>query len=175
MRNSNRHLPPAEAQPDLIPDPFDLVREYCRLAVQRPLSDADMNRLEQILTLAESDGLLDFWINEADHFLAHELALTDESSIHACENQQAMLREHLACKIPAMNTDSQLFQELKQRLQTSSKELQLHLKSRGFDPGPIDGQLGPRTHSALVDFQKAHQLDADGVPNASTRDALGLS
>jgi peptidoglycan hydrolase-like protein with peptidoglycan-binding domain len=68
-----------------------------------------------------------------------------------------------------------LFQELKQRLQTASKELQQHLKSRGFDPGPIDGILGPRTHCAIVSFQKAHQLTADGIPGAITREALGLS
>lgn len=174
MTKINGHLPPTDAFPEATPDPLEIVREYCQLAVRQNLSDFEAECLTQILKQAESDGWLDFWINEADHFLAHELNLTDKQSIYACENQQARLREYLDYESDS-EVDSELFQELKQRLQTSSKELQQHLKSRGFDPGPIDGILGPRTHSAIVSFQKAHQLIADGIPDATTREALGLS
>jgi murein L,D-transpeptidase YcbB/YkuD len=174
MSKINRHLPPTDASSKATSDPLDIVREYCKLAVRQNLSDFEAERLTQILKQAESDGWLDFWINEADHFLAHELNLTGNQSIYACENQQAKLREYLDYETDS-EMDAELFQELKQRLQNSSKELQQHLKSRGFDPGPIDGILGPRTHSAIVSFQKAHKLVADGIPDATTRDALGLS
>jgi hypothetical protein len=173
MDRSNRHLPPTDAHSTATLNLLDIVREYCQLAVRRNLSDPEADRLEQILTLAEFDGYLDFWINEADHFLAHELNLTDEESIYDCDNQQAKLREYLENE-PANEVDSKLFQALKQRLQTASKELQQHLKNRGFDPGPIDGVLGPRTQSAIVSFQKAHRLIPNGILDATTREALGL-
>ena len=35
------------------------------------------------------------------------------------------------------------------------KTMQQTLKDKGFDPGPIDGAMGPRTAAALRDSQKA--------------------
>ncbi|HZY30669.1 MAG TPA: peptidoglycan-binding domain-containing protein, partial [Candidatus Methylomirabilis sp.] len=34
------------------------------------------------------------------------------------------------------------------------KAAQEAMKAKGFDPGPIDGIMGPKTTSALKDFQK---------------------
>jgi GH24 family phage-related lysozyme (muramidase) len=34
------------------------------------------------------------------------------------------------------------------------KETQERLKAHGFDPGPIDGKWGPKTRSAVLDFQR---------------------
>jgi peptidoglycan hydrolase-like protein with peptidoglycan-binding domain len=36
----------------------------------------------------------------------------------------------------------------------------------------VDGKMGPKTHAALMDFQKAHGLKATGRPDKETRDAL---
>ena len=33
--------------------------------------------------------------------------------------------------------------------------MQQALKDKGFDPGPIDGTVGPRTSAALSSYQKA--------------------
>ena len=33
--------------------------------------------------------------------------------------------------------------------------MQQTLKDKGFNPGPIDGTVGPRTTAALSDYQKA--------------------
>lgn len=41
-------------------------------------------------------------------------------------------------------------------------ELQAQLQAQGFDPGTIDGQLGPQTTSAIRAYQKSQQLQADG-------------
>jgi len=38
----------------------------------------------------------------------------------------------------------------------NNKQLQSTLKAAGFDPGPIDGKIGPRTKRAIIAFQKAH-------------------
>ena len=52
------------------------------------------------------------------------------------------------------------------------KKVQLALEQAGFDPGPIDGELGPRTDQALRAFQKAHGLEPDGIVGVKTWTAL---
>ncbi len=44
----------------------------------------------------------------------------------------------------------------------SPKDVQRALKAAGFDPGSTDGKMGPRTKSAIRDFQLANGLQADG-------------
>jgi N-acetylmuramoyl-L-alanine amidase len=47
--------------------------------------------------------------------------------------------------------------------------VQMRLKNLGFDPGPIDGLLGPRTKAAIRGFQKLHPpLPVDGVCGSET-------
>lgn len=53
----------------------------------------------------------------------------------------------------------------RQRLPT--KILQTELDQLGFQPGPIDGIHGPRTHRALVAFQRAMQLTPGKVDPAT--------
>jgi peptidoglycan hydrolase-like protein with peptidoglycan-binding domain len=50
--------------------------------------------------------------------------------------------------------------------------LQRQLDRHGFSPGGIDGQFGAKTRRALVDFQRAHGLNADGVAGPATWQAL---
>lgn len=47
-------------------------------------------------------------------------------------------------------------------------DLQLRLGAMGFDAGRVDGIFGPRTASALVDFQKNAGLGADGICGPDT-------
>ncbi|MCL2350996.1 MAG: peptidoglycan-binding protein, partial [Firmicutes bacterium] len=42
-------------------------------------------------------------------------------------------------------------------------ELQTLLASRGFSPGPADGIFGPLTQNAVLAFQRANGLAADGI------------
>ena len=42
------------------------------------------------------------------------------------------------------------------------KQIQTALKSAGFNPGSIDGKLGPRTKRALREFQNSKGLTQDG-------------
>lgn len=44
------------------------------------------------------------------------------------------------------------------------RRLQKALADLGFDPGPADGMLGPRTRGALREWQKSRNLPADGYP-----------
>jgi LysM repeat protein len=51
--------------------------------------------------------------------------------------------------------------------------LQVALRAHGFDPGPVDGVRGDLTSNALVRFQRARGLAADGKLGPLTRRALG--
>jgi len=51
---------------------------------------------------------------------------------------------------------------------------QTRLKELGFDPGPIDGGIGPRTQAALRKYQAAQGLKVTGELNRETLRALGI-
>lgn len=50
--------------------------------------------------------------------------------------------------------------------------LQRALAAAGFSPGPIDGDFGPKTRAAVLAFQRAHGLTADGIAGPRTLAAL---
>ena len=51
-------------------------------------------------------------------------------------------------------------------------DLQKFLTNNGFKPGPIDGQSGPQTVSAIKAFQTASGLLADGIVGNKTKAAM---
>jgi len=53
-------------------------------------------------------------------------------------------------------------------------QAQERLHTAGFDPGPVDGSLGPQTRAALRRYQATHGLPVTGELDAATRRALGL-
>jgi len=57
-------------------------------------------------------------------------------------------------------------------VQLSPKQIQRALKSAGFYQGPIDGKIGSKTKEAIVKFQKAKGLKADGIVGKRTLAAL---
>jgi hypothetical protein len=46
------------------------------------------------------------------------------------------------------------------------------LKEAGFNPGPLDGLLGPRTREALRRYQASHGLPETGVLDEATQESL---
>ncbi|MBN9084314.1 MAG: N-acetylmuramoyl-L-alanine amidase [Rhizobiales bacterium 62-17] len=54
----------------------------------------------------------------------------------------------------------------------SVEAIQRALARAGFDPGPVDGKLGPKTLAAIKAFQKAHALLVDGIAGPMTQAAL---
>jgi peptidoglycan hydrolase-like protein with peptidoglycan-binding domain len=54
------------------------------------------------------------------------------------------------------------------------RQVQQKLKTEGFDPGPVDGVLGPQTESALRDWQQSKGISASGRVDRPTLAALGL-
>lgn len=55
------------------------------------------------------------------------------------------------------------------------KTLQTKLKRWGYYSGSVDGIFGSGTKAAVVYFQKANGLTADGIVGAATAKALGMS
>jgi peptidoglycan hydrolase-like protein with peptidoglycan-binding domain len=55
----------------------------------------------------------------------------------------------------------------------TTKDIQTALKNAGFDPGTIDGKMGPMTRQAIKEFQKAKGLVPDGVVGPKTWGMLG--
>lgn len=54
------------------------------------------------------------------------------------------------------------------------RQAQKRLKTLGFDPGAVDGVMGPHTQQALRTFQRAHGLSPNGKLDTATRKALGV-
>jgi len=53
--------------------------------------------------------------------------------------------------------------------------IQRALKSKGHNPGPIDGSIGAQTIRAVNEFQRANKLPVDRYLNLQTVKALGVS
>ncbi|MBE9066854.1 peptidoglycan-binding protein [Leptolyngbya cf. ectocarpi LEGE 11479] len=119
-----------------------VIQTYCQIATQPTLSDHDTARLDTILATAETDPLLSFLIDEADHMLAHLHGLIDDVEI---ADQQQKLQ---TCLSEAWL--NQAFQDLTHRLQESQcQHLQQYLQQEGFYQGAIDGVMGPATKAAI--------------------------
>jgi len=81
---------------------------------------------------------------------------------------------------PALNYDygksfsSELNEQTAKKLsvdsgaQLSVKQIQRALKNAGFYQGQIDGKIGSKTKEAVVKFQKAKGLKADGIVGKRT-------
>lgn len=61
----------------------------------------------------------------------------------------------------------------KAEFRPTAKEIQTALKNAGFDPGSLDGKIGPRTRQAIKDFQKSKGLVPDGAVGPKTWASLG--
>ena len=123
----------------------ELIQTYCQLSIKPALNDSDTKHFDAILAIAETDPLVSFLIDEADHMLAHLYGFIDENDI---TDQQQKLK---ACLSEAWL--NQAFQDLAHRLQTSQcKNLQKYLKEEGFYTGGIDGVMGQSTKAAMKQY-----------------------
>jgi peptidoglycan hydrolase-like protein with peptidoglycan-binding domain len=57
---------------------------------------------------------------------------------------------------------------------TTVRQVQHALNQRGYRAGPVDGLMGQATQTALMQFQRAENLEATGALNQQTLAALGI-
>lgn len=179
-------LLPEDLWPLVDEEKLTIVRRYCYLAAKPTLTEDEADQIELILQQAKYDGYLDFWIQEADHFLSHELGLRDGRTIYPFDNNR--LKALLSRKLEDYYANSgsypdtsevqdfmeELASDFREGTEKLIQDLQAELQKQGYDPGIPDGIMGPRTAQALAKFQVAHSLQADGDITPETRTALGL-
>jgi hypothetical protein len=129
----------------------EILSEYCTLAVCDSLDDRQAERIAEILTQAEVNPLLNFWIDEADHLIAHQLGLIDEEIIQSQQNQ---LRSFIR---------KAWIDLLLQEIQDKTKAVQVYLKHQGTYQGEVDGQLGPSTRAAIQSLQTKNNRVANHI------------
>jgi peptidoglycan hydrolase-like protein with peptidoglycan-binding domain len=54
------------------------------------------------------------------------------------------------------------------------RRVQQILKNEGYDPGPINGVLGPKTEEALLQYQQKQNIEATGWLDRETKARLGV-
>jgi peptidoglycan hydrolase-like protein with peptidoglycan-binding domain len=54
------------------------------------------------------------------------------------------------------------------------QQVQERLQAEGFDPGPADGLLGPKTEAALRQYQEKQGLPVSGEPDEETLERLQI-
>jgi hypothetical protein len=91
---------------------MQLASEYARLASQASLTDAEADRLGEILDKANEHPALNLWIAELDHLISHRLNLLSEDDRESYKDQQAMMREYGVQndQVLCPNLDSQALQ-----------------------------------------------------------------
>jgi peptidoglycan hydrolase-like protein with peptidoglycan-binding domain len=50
--------------------------------------------------------------------------------------------------------------------------IQAALAAKGYDPGPIDGQMGAKTREAIRQYQTATGFEVTGNPSAALQRSL---
>src|SRR5690606_35926509 len=91
--------------------------------------------------------------------LAQQDTQTTEPGAAGTQAQQAGTERNLQ----AMQRDPQTVRQIQQKLE-----------DEGYRVGAVDGIWGPKTSSALKEFQQAQCLDADGKLSQSILSALGI-
>jgi len=54
------------------------------------------------------------------------------------------------------------------------REAQQALQDKGYDVGPIDGIMGPKTQAAIREFQQKEGIESSGQLDARTRSRLNV-
>lgn len=133
-----------------------------KTAVQKPLKPA-----EQIAMLESESKAKDQEIRR----LQTEIAAIKNQTQTAPPMRQMSYQDNYAYQ-PATNVVSAPKVPAGRVAGVTTTEIQRALKNAGYDPGPADGRLGKRTKQAILDFQRAKGLKADGVVGQKTWAAL---
>jgi hypothetical protein len=134
-----------------------ILQEYYQLCSRTTLNDLEADRIQMILNDAQADPLLSFLIDEADHMLAHQHHLIDDSFI--VEQQ-----EHLKNSLDQVWVEELLVDAKVRYKDSQRKDIQHFLREKGFYKGSIDGDCGPKTQAAFKEFSATERFDQSFLP-----------
>lgn len=129
----------------------ETVIEYLQLAVKDVLTEQQATRMGEIFKQAETDPLLCFLIDEADHIAGHELGLIDSDYI---AEQQERLAQTLDRSWVQLIIGKSRLDEYAQLPPKTLEIAQTCLKERGLYDGSIDGVCGEETKAAFRRLEK---------------------
>ena len=109
----------------------EMAIEYGQLTWLPKLTDAQGDRLQEILDAACENGALSFWISEIDHILGHEMGLLSPKHRREYDDKKALLREHFTGLLQEKSVDKSS-KEIRELLQKYLRERE----SSGSD-GPL--------------------------------------
>ncbi len=52
------------------------------------------------------------------------------------------------------------------------RDIQAGLQRLGYNPGPADGRMGPKTEAAIRQYQQANGMTVDGQPSQAVLDSI---
>jgi len=90
------------------------------------------------------------------------------------ENQDAQAPRSIRSKNARDNQDVQSPRMSSMGNGQDVRAAQEALKSKGFDPGELDGRMGPHTKAAISEFQRSAGLRETGRFDQATRSQLGV-
>src|SRR5712691_11466870 len=90
------------------------------------------------------------------------------------ENQDAQAPRSIRNKNARDNQDVQAPRMSRMGNGQDVRAAQEALKSKGFDPGELDGRMGPHTKAAISEFQRSAGLRETGRFDQATKSQLGI-
>ena len=122
---------------------------------QAKVEDEPLRNSDYVLTI---DGKKQEGVTDAEGWIEVDLPGNAHSGVLVitCEGQEYRFALNLGHMEPV----------------TELTGVQKRLKNLGFPPGPIDGKMGPKTRSAIAQFQKSQSMEPTGELDEGTRQKL---
>ena len=98
-----------------------------------------------------------------------------ESRVQALENRIGVLEGDVAVSSPAGSMDEGVGLKSSGNISAEAmtkKQIQEALKNAGYYDGTVDGKIGPKSKTAIMDFQRDNDLKVDGVAGRNTKEKL---
>lgn len=146
---------------------LDTVLEYLELAVRPQLSEAEEERLLKILSHATSNGILNFWIEQVDFIVGHQLNLLNAEHLQEYANQQAKLREYASPDVYRYFLESVMaVKDLPKTISDAKRAQQVVLQCFGYLPemAGVGIKSGPNGYSVQV-YLSSPIHNESGIPD----------
>ena len=95
-----------------------------------------------------------------------------ENRVQALESKVQVLEAEQSSAVTTAGTDVIKVSSGATAETMTKKQIQEALKNAGYYDGNVDGKIGPRTKTAIKEFQADNDLVSDGVAGRKTKEKL---